>query len=123
MAIEIKPGFISSVADNPTDFANGLLTPSRHNLPCTLSGLTAGQLLVPTSATSLTSYAGLTFDGTKLSFGEVAQNYWPALTSVSNPTLSGINFNNGVLRYVYNSEVKAYYNNGDFLQMSKVHII
>lgn len=45
MAIVISPGFQSTVADNPDDFAAGLLTPSRHNLACTITGLTANALL------------------------------------------------------------------------------
>ena len=54
MAIQILPGFISAIADDAVEFANGMLTPSRHNLPATWSGLTAGQIPYPSSATDLT---------------------------------------------------------------------
>jgi len=98
MAIEIKPGFISTVADNPTDFANGLLTPSRHNLPCTISGLTPGQLLVPDSATSLTSYAGLTFDGTTLALAAgtlttaIGPQTWTETRNAAGVTFPGLKY-------------------------------
>ena len=62
MTIQILPGFISAIADDAVEFDNGMLTPSRHNLPSKLSGLTAGQIPYPSSATALTDSAGFAWN-------------------------------------------------------------
>jgi hypothetical protein len=61
MAIEIKPAFQSAIADDPAALAAGEVTPSRWNAALAWSGLTAGQIPYPSSATALTDSANLTY--------------------------------------------------------------
>jgi len=62
------------------------------------SGLTAGQLLVPDSATSLTSYAGLTFDGTTLALAAgtlttaVGPQTWTETRNAAGVTFPGLKY-------------------------------
>ena len=73
MAITFPAAAQISVADNPSDLANGFLTPSRHNQGCSVAGLGTNQLLYSTGATTLAQSANLTYSDTLVNSGPGVQ--------------------------------------------------
>lgn len=72
MAITFPTIFQSAITTDPAATAAGYLTPDRYNQGVAPAGMTAGQILYPSSATALTDSANLTYSeasGPRLTVG------------------------------------------------------